>query len=386
MLFIVLSIAVFAQRPIGPSVAQPATPARVLPGGPIPPAIPACLNPIGLHITQPGMYTLCPGVYHNPGGIMIESSDVTLDCNGATLWGEDSIIAFFNQSRNWSSLRGFSGIVIYGGFSRVTVRNCNVERYYTALMAREGKRNLHIYDNVFSDSAHGIITAPMYDSIVNDNEFYDIVRTGIALSGFPPTYPPPSNNLIINNYLHDFTRTYMVTPLEGPPYWVCPGTGIQLNRDPSSNTIRNNHLERICVYGIWLLGDVWNPPYSSPRNNLVEDNFLKDVYYRAIKLFFAKQNSILHNVVKLWTGSTVYLENSTGNKMYQNSLEINQGPGDDPYDADGSNLWDDGSEGNYYIDPLHPCTDLNRDHICDQPYNIPGSSNSVDHNRLARWS
>jgi|TARA_B100001971_G_scaffold160769_1_gene150794 hypothetical protein len=61
---------------------------------------------------------LQPIIYHITNGIIINSSDVTLDCNGATLIGENFDC---NQTSSY-------GIYIFGK-SNITIKNCSIQDY-----------------------------------------------------------------------------------------------------------------------------------------------------------------------------------------------------------------------------------------------------------------
>lgn len=83
--------------------------------------------------------TLAPGLYVLPHGIAVGASNVTLNCNGATLQGNF----------------GPGMLPIYGvttlGNSNVTIKNCRIKGYYYGLRAENGS-GIQILDNDLSNN------------------------------------------------------------------------------------------------------------------------------------------------------------------------------------------------------------------------------------------
>lgn len=145
----------------------------------------------------------------------------------------------------------------------------------------------------------------------------------------------------------------------------------------SSNIIRNNSIS-LCDKGIEL--------YEA-CSNLIEANIIEENDDNGIYLLSGcDENTISGNRISRNGGDGIHVYESSRNLIFSNLIA--DSIGDDAYDdynatelgtAD-ANRWDDGSRGNYYSD--NPCTDSNRDGICDSPYAIPGGD-SVDRYPLA---
>lgn len=145
----------------------------------------------------------------------------------------------------------------------------------------------------------------------------------------------------------------------------------------SSNTIRNNSIT-LCDKGIEL--------YEADSNlidaNIIEENDDNGMYL----LSGCDGNTISGNRISRNGGDGIHIFESSRNLIFNNVIADNIG--DDAYDdynatergTGDASRWDDGSRGNYYSD--NPCTDSNRDGICDTPYGIPGGD-SVDRYPLA---
>jgi parallel beta-helix repeat protein len=125
---------------------------------------------------------------------------------------------------------------------------------------------------------------------------------------------------------------------------VCNGTeGINLSDESSNNVIRENRVT-FCLTGLSLEG--------AGKNTITANIFQKNERGLAADL------------------------QSNGNSIFGNDISDN---GEAARDA-GSNLWDDGSRGNYY--GSEDCQDSNHNGICDYPQAISGGSN-VDRYPLA---
>jgi len=127
-------------------------------------------------------------------------------------------------------------------------------------------------------------------------------------------------------------------------------------------TLTDNH------HGVYL---------DNSDDNSINNNFIDNSTF-GISLQESDGNHIFANEIR--NSSSIYLtsiyntsirlDSSSGNLVYHNNLINNSGP--TGYDNDGSNLWDNGSEGNYWSDYTGP--DSNSDGIGDTPYGISGSS------------
>jgi parallel beta-helix repeat protein len=112
--------------------------------------------------------------------------------------------------------------------------------------------------------------------------------------------------------------------------------GINLSDESSDNVVRENRVTS-CLTGLSLAG--------------------------------ASRNTITANIFQKNDRGLAADVQSRGNSIFDNDIS---GNGEAAWDR-GSNLWDDGSRGNYY--GSRDCQDSNHDGICDSPHAISGGSN-----------
>ena len=149
--------------------------------------------------------------------------------------------------------------------------------------------------------------------------------------------------------------------------------------ESNRNIIKGNLLYDNVFYGIGLAGYL----VGSNKNTILDNTVSRSE--NGIVIFGCNENIIENNhVMDNQYGINITVNgplNSTGNRIYRNSLLDNQFNAYDNTNetmavaGSGPNRWDDDSRGNYYSD-LN-CIDGNSDGICDSPYDIPGGM-SVD--------
>ena len=98
------------------------------------------------------------------GAIVIASSGVTLDCNGATIRGSGT---------------GY-GIYVGPGLESVTIRNCVIQNYRYGIFV-DGAANTHLLDNRLEGNGYGLILGQAIDSIVTGNVANSNIHAGLYL-------------------------------------------------------------------------------------------------------------------------------------------------------------------------------------------------------------
>ena len=90
---------------------------------------------------------LQPGTYYITNGIMINSSDITLDCNGAILVGENSDCDSVSSSAIYIS-----------GKSNIIIKGCSIKNYLRAIYIEDSSNNglpkaenIHFQSNIIED-------------------------------------------------------------------------------------------------------------------------------------------------------------------------------------------------------------------------------------------
>jgi parallel beta-helix repeat protein len=152
-------------------------------------------------------------------------------------------------------------------------------------------------------------------------------------------------------------------------------SGINLKGSVSKNLLLLNRVQYNGFNGILLTDDAVDNDIVS--NILYNNSFggidLKD---NASGNMLA-DNRIINNT---FTGLTI-MDNSSRNIVFSNYLLKNIKH--DAYDSGISNIWDNGTFGNYFSE--FACEDKDRNGICDSPFGIPGGS-GVDRYPLASFA
>lgn len=136
----------------------------------------------------------------------------------------------------------------------------------------------------------------------------------------------------------------------------------------SNNNIVGNYANYNRDFGVAIM--------SKDNNNVTNNTAIQNGKV-GIDLLGGNNNSIKSNKAMKNSYGIMIDKGSSGNVLSQNSLYENK---ENAFDI-GANQWDDASKGNYYGDM--PCTDANKDGICDSEYKIPGGSN-VDRYPLSK--
>jgi parallel beta-helix repeat protein len=109
---------------------------------------------------------------------------------------------------------------------------------------------------------------------------------------------------------------------------------------------------------------------STLENNTVRNNGM------GIYLSYSSSNTLIYNEIFLNGYYGIYVDYGSGySEIHHNNFASN-GISPQCYDENGTNSWDDGSEGNYWDD--YNGTDVDDDGIGDTPYSIDGYTSAED--------
>lgn len=204
---------------------------------------------------------------------------------------------------------------------------------YLGLIACE---NIQVRNLNISNNKEGILLAWTSGSEISDSVFLNNDQ-GIKLFN-------SSNNSIIKNTTRNNSSE-----------------GIAFSGGSSNNLIENNLIRNNLGGGISF--------YRHSSNNVIVSNFIENNQY-GIELIGSSYNSIVNNTVENNRRGIYLIFSSDGNSIYHNNLINNREM--QAYD-NGSNYWDNGSEGNYWSN--YSGKDMNDDGMGDTPHTIPGDNN-----------
>jgi len=120
----------------------------------------------------------------NNGVLIINKSNIYLDCNGANLTGNGNGVGIIND-----------------GFNNVTIRNCNVFKYHKGLLLEDATNNI-VMDSSFNSNYYGILLNQSDDNLLDHNNARNNSHTGIR---FLDSYNELVNwNEVCSNNATDF--------------------------------------------------------------------------------------------------------------------------------------------------------------------------------------
>lgn len=225
--------------------------------------------------------TLCPGVYNiadsgEPGVIIINASNVVLDCNGAIINGTMTGSDYGIYSRDYDN---------------VTIKNCNVMNYLTGIELEMSSDSTITHNNL-SFNRYGIYLFYSDDSMVTNNNANSNKYKGIGLAS-------SSNNLVTNNnanangdgiFLGSFSQNNKIA---GNNASSNKQAGIYIYGDSSSNKFSNNRMNNN-LYGIYL-GSCICPTCSHycPGGNFNNTIKVNEILNNEIGIFSNQSNSMI---------------------------------------------------------------------------------------------
>jgi len=282
----------------------------------------ACVVPTnGMSITTNTV--LCNGNYFLPNGISLGAGNLVLDCEGATLRGNDS----------------GSSIGIYAGQKNfVTIKNCIIRNYYQGIKIWDSYLN-SFTNNSFSNNVYGIFFDNSRNQSVLKNYFFNNSQYGFYAFWDSWGYLVEGNTFENNSFggiavdwfVHDSRIRYNVVKNS----WMGINSACAYGDKPADSNIYTNNT---------VTGSYYAFSMCRSNNNLVE----KNTFANSVYAFNFDRSS----------NNTFYYNNIIGNN---NSFLY----------ATGRNFWNLTNKGNYwsnYDTPGEGCSDGNVDGICDSPY------------------
>ncbi len=138
--------------------------------------------------------TLEPETYHiadleQDGAIKIIDSDVVLDCNGATFYGDGS---------------GY-GIYIPDDVTNVTIKNCRLRNYSYGIYV-DGSSSNNLLSNTLEENGYGLVLGSSSGNVITNNTASLNMNTGIYLED-SSNNKLSSNNLTSNSNLGVFMHS-----------------------------------------------------------------------------------------------------------------------------------------------------------------------------------
>ncbi len=269
--------------------------------------------------------TLCSGVYNN-ASIVINSSDIIVDCNGASLNGSGA----------------GTGIYI-GNKNNVTVNNCNVMNYETGIYLNNSN-SMNIRDNNASLNNHTGITIrnSNFNNLINNTANSGLVGIEISYS---------NNNTLTGNTASGSNDTGILL-------------SYSLNNILSNNTAESNN------YGIFLLN---NSSFNNILNNEISNNNQTGIYLNYSSNNTLHENEISDNGVGIYSqnSSTAIFSNFVCNNWDSDLNSTDWYGGSGWSNACSTGNWNDtGSAGCFYTCKRLPRScDFNNDKIIIHDYN-----------------
>lgn len=203
-------------------------------------------------------------------GLIIGADDITLDCDGRIIDGYDTL---------------YSNGVYLNGKDNVTIKNCEIKEFMTAINLLNAHNNLLI-NNYLHDSTHGVSTSESTNNTIEGNDFRDGRSSGVILGS-------NSNQNIVQN--NDFIRNYMGV-------WVA---------NSQNNTVIDNTFNS----GLWGTYISYNS-----LGNEVAFNFFNETYSYGIGIRNSHYNVVHDNNVYNSRGDGLSVELSTFNEVYDNII------------------------------------------------------------------
>jgi hypothetical protein len=158
-----------------------------------------------------------PGSYYLPNGISFTADNISLDCKGATLVGNDSI-----YGNNDIQINGIASNM----HNNIAIKNCNLSKYYTAIDVQHGKGI-----TIASNQLFHLVIYNITDLMLISNNLFQSNTTTPPPSAYAAAITYLKNSLIQNN---TFTNINYYVASEGLN--MVSGCNVTI----AANTFRNN--------------------------------------------------------------------------------------------------------------------------------------------------
>jgi nitrous oxidase accessory protein len=338
------------------------------------------------------------------GSITIQKSAITLCGEGYTLEGSgggDGILAIGLTD---ITIKDFNVKNFHNGIVLMNCDDCTIKEntvtgcidggiYLSGCDGNTIKEN-KLHDNLWE----GIWLEESNNNIIKDNEAWNQDQAGIFLWYWC------DNNLIKDNYVHHngyqnygagillvlYCDNNMITKNKASDENT---VAIALNMECNDNMITKNTIRRNLLGGIYV--------YTGSTGNTIKENTIFKNYafgQCGIRFVVAGDNTASHNKISHYYRGILVIRNPAGTsnlitentvrnnykgiqlsfESYDNQIHHNNFISNDiqAQDFGIGNLFDDGSEGNYWSD--YKGKDKDKDGIGDTAYSIDGLAGSMD--------
>ena len=327
--------------------------------------------------------TLCTDTYITDNDlIVINTSSITLDCNGSILDGDDGgtdygidITGKNNVTIENCIIKDFGrGIYLSGAENNIIKNNTVYSNRYSFYLCSSANYNTLTNNTAHADVQSGfyVYSSANYNTITN-NLVYDEGFAGIYIRsssynnltnntvddaghGFY-IYQSSNYNTLTNNTVHSSSEGFYL--FDSSSYNVINNNtaytnskGFFISTSTNYNNITNNTIHSNTAYGLYI---------SSANNNILTNNTVYANTNYAIRVALATGNLIFNNnftdggIAVVHDSGTNYWNTTQSTEAYSNIIG-------------GRDIG-----GNYYSD--YTDTDTDNDGIGEIVYNIPGGSN-----------
>jgi hypothetical protein len=195
----------------------------------------------GCKISTPGVVTFATQIYNLPSGIQISSNDVVLDCNGATLIG--------NNDPNMAGVREYNTNPPYPQIN-ITIKNCIFNNYFYGIY-NSFSNQVVVKNNTFKNILRdGIYNGGSCNISVVGNSFRDIMNgnSGVAIEYdsapyYNEVYQGCTYSISVeNNTIQDSYRGMQILPIDFVNYPIFIGNNIFYNLSAGGLRLQSTNL------------------------------------------------------------------------------------------------------------------------------------------------
>ncbi|MBW2999967.1 right-handed parallel beta-helix repeat-containing protein, partial [Candidatus Woesearchaeota archaeon] len=239
--------------------------------------------------------TLCTKTYYyndsgSNGVIIMNASSITLDCDGATIFGNNSGYGIYNYDED-----------------SVTIKGCTVKNYTSAIYIRGVTSNNYVrFNNIINNtlvntSSSGIYLWYAANNTIENNYINRVAYFGVYLYYYAQNNTVESNTINGEDYTDQGIRLH--------------SAGIGVNRD---NIIKNNNITDIKTTGIFATG--------TSNNNTFYNNTIFSSGNSGIKIDQSDENNVTENRIFGENNAEygIYLRGALTENCLNNNIKNNQ--------------------------------------------------------------
>jgi parallel beta-helix repeat protein len=223
--------------------------------------------------------TFSQGIYSVNLGIIINKSNLVLDCNNSWIYGANLNFGIRAQDK-----------------TGITIKNCKLTNYEYGVYLRNTSYSRVLNNTINDNSIYGLFLRESDNNEISYNQMVKNVNGIYAQIS--------DNNVFYKNHLSN-------NSIEG----------IEIDFSLNNAIISNEVINNTDAYGIWIKGSGIN---GSNNNSVNSNTLIKNRY--GLFLSCAYENIIMNNIVKDNTETTkrgVYLQNFTDSKFKGNTVTNN---------------------------------------------------------------